>query len=79
MSPLIPCLIWAGCLLTGAALAQSPVTVKLGTQPAGPGIPADFVGLSFGTKTLPPDKLGGHFFSGTNTALITLFHTMGRQ
>jgi hypothetical protein len=74
---LIPSLVWAGCLLTGAVLAQSPVTVTI--SPGGPGaaIPPDFIGLSFGMKTLLPDGAGAHFFSATNAPLITLFQNLG--
>ncbi len=67
----------AGCLLAGAALAQSPVTLTVDTQSPGYAIPADFSGLSFETKTLLPDSHGGHLFSGTNTPLITLFQNLG--
>jgi hypothetical protein len=74
---LIPALLCAGCLLTGAAWAQSPVTVTIGSQAPGAAIPADFVGLSFGMKTMLPDKAGAHFFSATNQPLIMLFQNLG--
>ena len=74
---LIPSLVSAGCLLTGAAWAQSPVTVSLGPQASGAAIAADFIGLSFGMKTMLPDKAGAHFFSATNKPLLTLFRNLG--
>jgi hypothetical protein len=73
----IPALLCAGCLLTGTAWAQSPVTVTIGSQAPGAAIPANFVGLSFGMKTMLPDKAGAHFFSPTNKPLITLFQNLG--
>jgi hypothetical protein len=74
---LIPSLAYAGCLLAGTVLAQSPVTVTLSQGAPGAVIPADFIGLSFGMKTLLPDGAGAHFFSATNTPLITLFQNLG--
>jgi hypothetical protein len=65
------------CLMAGSAWAQSSVTVTLGAQAPGAAIPSDFLGLSFGMKTLLPDKSGGHFFSPANTALVTLFQNIG--
>jgi prolyl oligopeptidase len=59
------------------ALAQSPVTLTIDTQAQGCAIPDDSTGLSFETLTLLPDRNGGHFFSGTNTGLVTLFHNLG--
>jgi hypothetical protein len=50
---LVPPLVCAGSLLLWPALAQSPITVRLGPQAGGSVIPEDFVGLSFGMKTLP--------------------------
>lgn len=69
--------VWAGCLLIARAWAEAPVTVTIATQPRGTAIPADFVGLSFGMKSLLPDGNGGHFFSPTNRALITVFQNLG--
>ena len=74
---LIPSLLYAGCLVTGTALAQSPVTVTIGSGTPGAAIPTDFIGLSFGMKTLLPDGAGGHFFSATNKPLVTLFQNLG--
>jgi hypothetical protein len=74
---LIPSLVCAGCLLTGVVLAQSPVTVTIGPQPPGAAIPAAFLGMSFGMRAVLPDKAGAHFFSPTNTALITIFQHLG--
>ncbi len=65
-------------LLAGGAFAQSAVTVTIGAQAptAGP-IPTDFVGLSFGMRAMLPNAEGAHFFSPTNTALVTLFQNLG--
>lgn len=74
---LIPSLLYVGCLLPGTAFAQSTVTVTLGPRASGAAIPAEFIGLSFGMKVLLPDKAGAHFFSATNTPLVTLFQNLG--
>ena len=74
---LIPALLCAGYLLTGAAWGQSPITVAIGPQAPGATIPADFIGLSFGMKAMLPDKTGAHFFSPTNQPLVTLFQNLG--
>lgn len=61
------------------AWAQGEAAVSVTITPAEPGlvIPQDFVGMSFGMKTLPANKEAGHFFSATNAPLITLFRNMG--
>jgi hypothetical protein len=64
-------------LWAGTALAQSPVVLTIGADKPGAAIPADFVGLSFGMKALLANRTGGHFFSATNTPLITLFQNVG--
>jgi hypothetical protein len=74
---LISCMVCAGCLLAGAALAQSPVSVTIGPQPADAAIPVDFLGMSFGMRAVLPDKTGAHFFSPTNTPLVTIFQNLG--
>jgi hypothetical protein len=76
---LIPGLICAGGFWAAAAQAQeqAPVTLTIDTRAPGGAIPADFVGLSFGMKALLPDRAGAHFFSATNTPLITLFQNLG--
>jgi hypothetical protein len=73
----IPSMFFAGCLLTGTVLAQSPVSVTVGSGARGAAIPADFIGLSFGMKTLLPAKTGAHFFSATNQPLVTLIQNLG--
>src|ERR1700722_16538500 len=64
-------------LWTGTALAQSPVTLTIDARASGAAIPDDFIGLSFGMKTLLPDKAGTHFFSTSNAPLVTLFKNVG--
>jgi len=76
---MISSLVYAGCLLAGAALAQSPVTLTIDTQSRGPAIRHDFAGVSIFTGTQVRDHRGvpGNLFSGTNTQLITLFKNTG--
>ncbi|HEV2391982.1 MAG TPA: hypothetical protein VG146_06420 [Verrucomicrobiae bacterium] len=64
-------------LLTTAGWAQSPVTITLGPRVAGPAIPEDFIGMSFGMKALLPSGSGGHFFAATNRPLVMLFQNLG--
>src|SRR6266568_1295616 len=72
-------LICIGCLMAGTALSQSPVRVTIDARAQSPeaAIPSDFIGLSFGMKTLLSREAGGHFFSPTNKPLITLFQNLG--
>ena len=60
-----------------AALAQSPVTLTIDAGTRGAAVPDDFVGLSFETSNLLPDKNGGHFFSAENQPLVNLFRDIG--
>jgi hypothetical protein len=66
-------------LLAAEVRGQSPVTVTIEPQEQTPGaaIPEDFLGLSFGMRNVIPDKTAGHFFSATNTPLVTLFRNLG--
>ncbi|HEX3626056.1 MAG TPA: glycosyl hydrolase family 79 C-terminal domain-containing protein, partial [Verrucomicrobiae bacterium] len=61
------------------ALAQSPVTVTVGTQLPGAAIPSDFLGLSFETGNLAYNGAGvsGYMFDSTNAQLVTLFTNLG--
>src|SRR5579863_7272118 len=63
---------WAGtiCVGMGAAYGQSPIGLNITNSP-GYAIPADFIGLSFGTQT------AGQIFTPTNTQLINLFQQIG--
>lgn len=65
------------CLLGRAVLAQSPVAVTVDPSSRGALIPDDYVGMSFGMKTLLPGKAGAHFFSPTNLPLLVLFQNLG--
>jgi hypothetical protein len=67
----------ACCLWAVAASAQSPITLTITASSQGYAIPADFSGLSFETRTLLPDRRGGHLFSPTNTPLVALFRNIG--
>ena len=72
-------LLFAMWLLTSTVLAQSPVTLSIGTRSRTFEIPYDFAGLGFETSAEIPDTSGvsGHLFSPTNTQLITLFTNSG--
>jgi len=72
-------LIYAGCLLGGTVLAQSPVTLSVDARSPGYAIPDDFAGVSIFTRTQVRDHKGvlGNLFSGTNAQLITLFKNAG--
>lgn len=70
---LIQGLICAAAVWAGTALAEPPVTVTVGARTSGAAIPANFVGLSFGMKSLPRAR----FFNATNAQLITLFQNLG--
>ena len=64
--------------IVSGVFGQSPVTVRIDPKaPVGRMISDDFVGLSFGMRAVLPGKEETHFFSPTNTALITLFHNVG--
>ena len=71
--------VLVGCFCSTPSQGQSPLTVTLGEQarPNLVAVPPDFVGLSFGMKALLPNSRGEHFFSPTNTALITIFQNLG--
>jgi hypothetical protein len=70
-------LVCAATFWAGAALAQSPVMVTIDARAPGVSIPADFVGLSFETSNLLPDKQGRYIFSGENKQLVSVFKTIG--
>ncbi len=75
---MLAALFCAGSVLAAAAAEQVPVIITLDSKaPAAPVTPEDFVGLSFGMKTMLPASDGSHFFSPTNKALITLFQNVG--
>lgn len=61
----------------GMARAQSPVTITVDPEAAGPAIPDDFAGLSFEASNLLPEPNGGHLFGPENHRLIALFRALG--
>ena len=69
----------AGLLCTGAAFAQSPVTLTIDTRAPGYAILPDFTGVSIFTGTQVSGHRGasGSLFSASNTQLITLFTNSG--
>src|SRR5437660_11367013 len=72
-------LFYAGCLMAGTVLAQSPVTLSIDTRSPGYAIPDHFAGVSIFTRTHVRDHRGvpGNLFSGTDAQLITLFKNTG--
>ncbi len=76
LARLLAILIFVFCLSSSRVVAQTPVTVKLHPHSRGTAIPPDFLGLSFGMRTLLPDSSEGHLFSPTNHPLITLFQNL---
>lgn len=69
--------LFCACLGVLTAWPQVPVTVTIDQAPGGIEIPADFLGLSFETSNLLPNKNGHYLFSPTNQPLIDLFQTIG--
>ena len=63
--------------LTGMASPQSAVTLSVDQSSPGQMISADFQGFSYETLLIFPDSSGHFLFSGTNTALINMFKTLG--
>ena len=57
--------------------ASAPLTVAVDPPRPGPRVPADFVGLSFETSNLLPDRDGRYLFSAENLPLIMLFRNAG--
>jgi hypothetical protein len=73
----LPGLLLAAGLLAGTAVAQSPVTLTIDAKAPGAPIPDDYIGLSFETSNLLPDKQGKYLFSAGNKQLVSLFRTVG--
>ena len=63
--------------LPGTALAQSAVTVTVDQTTTAQVISSNFPGFSYETLLIFPDASGNFLFSGTNTALINMFKTLG--
>jgi hypothetical protein len=59
------------------APARETIVVEVGTEPAGPRIPADALGLSYETSILRPGANGLRYFRPDNRALLTVFQTIG--
>jgi len=59
------------------ALAQSAVSVTVSQANPGPTISPDFEGFSVEMLLAFPDSSGSYLFSGTNTALIGMFQSLG--
>jgi hypothetical protein len=67
----------AASLPLAAAVPPVPVTVTIDTSKAAPALADDYAGLSYETKREMPDEAGKYYFSGDNTALATMFRTLG--
>src|SRR5580658_5873270 len=63
-------------LVTGGARAGS-VVVTVDAKTAGPEISPDFIGLSYETSAILPDRNGRYFFSADNKPLLQMFRTLG--
>ena len=63
--------------LISTARAQSPVVVTLNLRSPGSTIPEDFIGLSYETQHVLPDRNGNHLFSASNATLIKTLHLLG--
>jgi hypothetical protein len=59
------------------APAGETIVVEVGTEPAGPRIPADALGLSYETSILRPNANGLRYFRPDNRALLQVFQTIG--
>jgi Secretion system C-terminal sorting domain len=64
------------CVGATSILAQSQVIINIGTKTSGDSIPANFSGLSFGTRSLQKGSKG-YFFDSSDTQLVTLFQQLG--
>lgn len=73
-------LLWSSLAIAPALFAQQGAQITLTVNPSasGVGIPQDFLGFSFETKSILPDA-DGHYgmFQASNQPLIQLFHTLG--
>jgi hypothetical protein len=72
-------LLAAVALVTSVRAESAPVQITISPRWQSPGaeIPADFLGLSFETKMLLPDRGGRRFFRGDNTELVATFRELG--
>jgi hypothetical protein len=64
-------------LLACAVRAEPRVTVTIDANAPGVAIPPDFVGLSFETANVSPDRDGKYLFEPGNASLVALFKTIG--
>jgi hypothetical protein len=83
MSSNILAVICTSCLWTGEMFAQTrqiaPIILNIQTASHGYLVPDSFVGLGFETASMLSNHYGvqGHFFTSSNTQLITLFQNIG--
>ena len=76
-SPLLALLLATTCALTVSAATAVPVAITIDSSNPSPALPDDYAGLSYETKREMPDEAGKYYFSGDNTALATMFRTLG--
>lgn len=75
--PAIARFICAACLFAAASPGQSPVTLTIDPHSAGPKIPDGFLGISFETSNLLPQRGGEYLFDPGNRELVSIFRTLG--
>ncbi len=73
----IPFVVFVLLCASGVARAQSSVGVTVQQTSPGPAISPDFEGFSVEMLLAFPDTSGNYLFSGTNTALIGMFKSLG--
>jgi hypothetical protein len=64
-------------MVLGTALGQSPVSVSVDQTNPGQAVSSDFAGFSVEMLLAFPDTSGNYLFSGSNTALIGMFKSLG--
>jgi hypothetical protein len=64
-------------MVLGTALGQSPVSVSVDQSNPGQAVSSDFAGFSVEMLLAFPDTNGNYLFSGSNTALIGMFKSLG--
>jgi hypothetical protein len=65
------------CSDLSSLLADVPVKLNIDTSKATFKIPDDYAGLSYETKLIKPGDDGKYYFRPDNTALATMFRTLG--
>lgn len=77
MPPFLRCAALSIGLAATTFAASTPITISIDPAHPGAAIAPDFAGFSYEVSALLPAANGQHYFRADNTALITLFHTLG--